>query len=121
MKILRSKWRNAHASFRALGILAREETSFQMQIFSACVTLVVSYFLRISNQEWLIITLIIGMVLATEAINTAIEELCDHVTPAEHVTIAKIKDLAAAAVGIIQIAALIIGCAIFIPRLLALL
>ena len=120
MRILRNKWRNARAAFRALGMLAREETSFQMQLFSGVITIAISYLLRISHVEWLIVILTIGMVLATESINTAIEELCDHVTPEEHAHIGKIKDLAATAIALIQIAALIIGCIIFIPRILAL-
>lgn len=77
--------------------------------------------MQISYVEWLIVIYIIGMVFAAEALNTAIEELCDHVTPEEHVNIGKIKDLAAAGVGFVQLAALIIGGIIFIPRLLALL
>lgn len=121
MNIFQAKWRNAFTAFRALGILAREETSFQMQIFSALITIAISYLLRISYVEWFIIILTIGAVLATEAMNTAVEELCDHVTPEEHPHIGKVKDLAAAATALIQIAALIIGCLIFIPRLLALL
>lgn len=121
MNIIRAKWRNALTAFRALGTLAREETSFQIQVASALVTLVIAYFLDISSIEWLIVILAIGMVLAVEALNTAIEELCDHVTPEEHERIGKVKDLAASASALIGLAALIIGCLIFVPRLIALL
>lgn len=121
MNVIRAKWRNARTAFRALGILASEEASFQMQIAAGLVTVAISYVLHIAYIEWLIILLVIGTVLAVEAMNTAVEELCDHVTPEEHPRIGKVKDLAAGATALIQIAALIIGCAIFVPRIIALL
>ena len=38
-----------------------------------------------------------GLLLAVEALNTAIEILCDHVTPEHHLQIKMIKDIAASA------------------------
>ncbi|MCX8500528.1 MAG: diacylglycerol kinase [Alphaproteobacteria bacterium] len=38
-----------------------------------------------------------GVLLAVEALNTAIEILCDHVTPEYHLQIKMIKDIAASA------------------------
>ncbi len=37
------------------------------------------------------------LVLCVELLNTAIEKLCDHVTPARHPDIGAIKDVASAA------------------------
>ena len=48
------------------------------------------------------------MLLAVEALNTAIEKICDHITPEEHPEIKKIKDLGAAAVMIIVLAIVLI-------------
>src|SRR3954464_15184547 len=44
------------------------------------------------------------VLLAVESLNTAIETLCDHVTPEIHPAIKKAKDLGAAAIFIISTA-----------------
>jgi diacylglycerol kinase (ATP) len=43
---------------------------------------------------------VILLLMAIELLNTAIEKLSDHVTPAQHPDIGRIKDMASAAVGI---------------------
>lgn len=44
------------------------------------------------------------LLLAVEALNTAIETLCDHVTPEIHPMIKKVKDMGSAAVFIVSVA-----------------
>jgi diacylglycerol kinase len=121
MKIWRKKIRNAKASYRALYILLREGVSFRAHIFSGFVTIIAAFVLQVSTIEFLILIITIGAVLTTEALNTAIEELCNHVTPDQHPQIGKVKDLASGASGIMGITALLIGCIIFIPHLVSLL
>ena len=48
------------------------------------------------------------VLLAVEALNTAIEKICDLITLEEHSEIKKIKDLGAAAVMIIVLAIVLI-------------
>lgn len=43
------------------------------------------------------------LLLAVEALNTAIETLCDHVTPEIHPMIKKVKDMGSAAVFIVSV------------------
>ena len=87
----------------------------------AVAAFVLSWFLAISAVEWIIVILMIGFVLAAEAFNTALEELCDKFKTDPDPHIAKIKDLSAAAVLIASATALIAGIIIFVPRFLALL
>lgn len=117
----KKKMQNVRPSWRAVVVLWKEEFSFKIQTVVGVATLIASYVLQISTVEFLIVVLIIGAVLAVEALNTAIEELCDHVTPDEHPNIGKVKDLGSAASGLIGIAAFVIGLVIFIPHLLTLL
>jgi diacylglycerol kinase len=58
------------------------------------------------------------MVWITEAVNTAIEFLVDLISPEFNPLAGHIKDIAAAAVLLSALAAIIIGCIIFIPELL---
>ena len=54
----------------------------------------------------------------TEILNTAVENLADHVSPEENERIGKVKDLGALAVILSAVLAVITGCVVFLPRLL---
>jgi diacylglycerol kinase len=77
-------------------------------------------FFQISSVEWCIISILIGLVWSAEAINTSIEKLADVVSPGYHPGIKDVKDLAAAGVLILALVAVIVGCIIFIPKVLIL-
>lgn len=101
--------------------LIRQEPHARIHIIAALAAIICGWYLDIGKSEWLAIILCIGLVLVTETINTAIENICDFQSPAYHPKIKIIKDLAAAAVLVSAIVALVIAGYIFIPRLLALL
>lgn len=84
----------------------------------ACATALGFYF-RIAQMEWLALVLTFGLVLATEAINTAIEFDINLTSPEYHPVARDTKDVAAGAVLISAIAAIIVGLIIFAPRILA--
>jgi|SRR3989344_592180 len=117
----KKKLQNIRPSWRAVVMMWREELSFKLQILFGSLTIVASWVFQISKIEFLVVLLVIGAVLAIEALNTAIEELCDHVTPSEHPKIGKVKDLGSAASGLIGITATVIGLIIFVPHLLLIL
>ncbi len=71
---------------------------------------------HLSGIEFAITILAISSVLAAEAFNTALEELCDKFQPTHDPHIAKIKDLSAAAVLLVVIGAFIVGVVIFLPH-----
>ena len=105
-------------AFKGLQIAWKEEHNFRFEIVCAVLTLLLAYFLHVSTTEFLITVFMIGFVLTTEALNTALEELCDKFQPTHDPHIAKIKDLAAAAVLISVLTALAVGITIFIPYLI---
>jgi diacylglycerol kinase len=74
-------------------------------------------FFNISQIEWLILSLTIGMVITVELTNTAIEEVVNSFTDQIHPSAKKAKDVAAAAVLVSSITAVIIGLVIFLPHL----
>jgi diacylglycerol kinase len=118
MKIVRRKFTNAHVSWRAVIALWSEEFSFKLQTVFGFAVIILAFLLGLSRIEVVVVILMIGAVLAVEALNTAIEELCDHVTPEVHPKIGKIKDLGSAASLLIGVAAIIVGLIIFIPHLI---
>ncbi len=113
LKMLRS-FRHAFAGLRFL----MEENNARFHVFAAVIVLSAGFYFKLSAIEWTIIITQIGLVLAVETLNTAIEKLCDFVSPEYHQLIGKVKDLAAAAVLIMSIVAVIVGIIIFLPKVL---
>lgn len=60
---------------------------------------------------------VIGLVMATEGLNTAIEKTIDFIHPDLHPRIAFIKDIAAGAVFIAAIVALTVAGFIYLPKI----
>ncbi len=104
------------------GIVHATVTQLNFRVHLLAVALVAfgGFVLHISTNEWLWIIICMGMVLAAELFNTALEYLTDMVSPEYHKKAGLIKDMSAGAVLIMAIAALIIGLIIFVPKLLAL-
>lgn len=67
--------------------------------------------------EWVAIVLCIGVVIAAELFNSAIERLVDQVSPQRHPVAGQVKDIAAGAVLVCALAAIVVGLIIFIPYL----
>jgi diacylglycerol kinase len=82
--------------------------------------LLLGWYLRVSITEWLWIALTVTLVLTAELLNTAIEILTDLVSPDWNEKAGHIKDVSAAAVTVTAIFAVVVGCIIFLPKLIAL-
>lgn len=95
----------------------REEINFKIEIACAVVVGALGLFFHLSSFEFALVMLAISCVLAAEAFNTALEELCDKFQPTHDPHIAKIKDLSAAAVLLTSAGALIVGVFILVPHL----
>lgn len=74
--------------------------------------------LRLSTSDWCWLVVAAALVWMAEAVNTAVEALCDHLHPGVHPAIGRVKDLAAGAVLVAATGAALIGALTFLPRLL---
>jgi diacylglycerol kinase len=104
-------------ALNGLKILFWEEPNAQIHLVVALCVSVAGIIFRISPGEWIAILLCIGGVIGLEAINTAVENLADFVSPSRHKTIKKVKDLAAGAVLAGVIASIIVGLIVFVPKI----
>ena len=95
--------------------LIRHERNFQIHVVAFIGVTALGLFFGISSMEWVVIFLISALVMGLEAINTAIEHLCDLYSTEVNERIKKIKDLAAGAVLIAAIFALCIAVVVFLP------
>lgn len=119
-KYIKGRIRSFKHAFNGINILLSEEPNSKTQGFLAIVALLMGYFLHISSTEWIALCIVIGLVFAMEAINSAIENLADFACNKNiEESIKKTKDLSAAGVLFSAIAALIVGLIIFLPKLLS--
>jgi len=109
--------RSIKFSFRGIWFLITTESSVKAQVFISFIVIFFGFYFQISATEWLIQTLIIGLVLVAESLNTGIEKLADFVHPEYHKKIGFIKDVSAGASGIAAIISLIIAGIIYIPKI----
>lgn len=114
---LRKRLRSFGYAFHGIRLLITQEANAWIHCFAAVCVVVAGFFFGISVSEWIAVIFAIGMVLAAEAVNSAVEALADRVTQEYDEAIKRTKDLASGAVLILAIAAAIIGCIIFIPKI----
>jgi len=104
-------------AFRGLGQAVRSEQNMKVHIVAAVVAIIGGFVLSISTAEFIAVLICIGLVIAFEMLNTAVEKLCDFVSPEYHTQIKIIKDLSAGAVLVMSIIAFITGLVIFLPKI----
>jgi len=117
---LRKRLESFRYAFNGLRLLFKQEHNTWIHGFVAICVILAGVFLKISSMEWIVIVIVIGLVLAAEAINSSIEVLADHVCSDYSDNIKRVKDLAAGAVLLTAIAAAVVGLIIFIPKLVPL-
>ncbi len=102
------------------GIISSFKSEKNMKIHVMMVLLVTlsGFLLKISKFEWFICIILFGLVISAELFNTAIETVVDMVCPNKNEKAKLAKDVSAGAVLIVAISAAIIGCIIFIPKII---
>jgi len=83
--------------------------------------IVLGLILHLSVSEWCWIVLAIVSVWTAEALNTALELLCDVTSPDFHPLVKKSKDVSAGAVLVAAVGAVAIAALVFGPRIVGLL
>jgi len=110
--------RSTDNAWRGLGILIKTTHNLWVHIFFAILAIYLGFTLKISNVEWSIVVFAIGLVIMTEALNTAIEINTDLTSPGYHPYARDTKDVAAGAVLISAIVSIVIGLIIFLPKII---
>lgn len=105
-------------AFNGLVIFFRHERNGRIQLLVAVFVVLISWGLKISAAEWMVVLSCIATVLSFEMINSAIEKLCNLVHPKYHPAVKTIKDISAGAVLFVAVFAAVIGSIIFLPKIL---
>ena len=103
-------------AFKGAWMLLKNEASIQVQFVIALIMTGAGFYFQISETEWILQSLAIGLVLGIEALNTSVEEIANFIHPDFHSKIGYIKDISAGAVTFAALAAIAVGCIIYIPK-----
>jgi diacylglycerol kinase len=90
-------------ALEGISYLVRTQRSAQIQIATGAVVLAFAAWLRITALEWAVLVLAMALVLALEALNTAVELTVTLASPERHPLAKAAKDVAA---GMVLIAAI---------------
>ena len=105
-------------AFNGIFCSVKSQKNMKIHIAAAIIVIGFGFFFEVSPTEWSLLILTIGLVIAAEIFNTAIEWLCDFIEPNHDKKIGLIKDAAAGAVLVLSIAAFAVGLLIFLPKIL---
>lgn len=109
---------SANNAVRGISILWKTVHNLWGHTFFALLAIYLGFILNISRVEWVLIVIVIGFVIVTEAINTAFEIDIDLTSPDYHPYARDTKDVAAGAVLLSIITSVIVGLIIFLPKIL---
>ncbi len=110
--------KSATHAWRGIMILFKTGHNMWVILFFGLLVACLGFILNISSTEWVMVVFAIGLVIITEAINTAIEIDIDLTSPEYHPYARDTKDVAAAAVFLSTFVAAIVGLIIFLPKIL---
>ncbi len=103
-------------AFNGWRFLVRNEPNMRIHLALASCVFGLAIWLRIDAVDWRWLMMAVAMVLAAEALNTAVEQACNAVSRSYNPAIKAAKDVAAGAVLIAAIAAALIGMSVFLPH-----
>jgi diacylglycerol kinase (ATP) len=104
-------------AFQGVAYLLRTQPNARIHAAALLLAVTAGMFFSISPGEWLAVVLASALVLALEAVNTAVEALTDLVSPGPHPLAGAAKDVAAAAVLIAAMGAAVVGSIVFLPKI----
>ncbi|MEC3964489.1 diacylglycerol kinase family protein [Flagellimonas halotolerans] len=113
---LQNRIKSIGYALKGMFLLLRTEPSIKIQFVITLVVTAFGFYFQISNTEWILQLLAIGLVMGVEGINTAIEKICDYIQPNLDPKIGLIKDISAGAVMIVSVLASIVGLIIYVPK-----
>jgi len=115
----RRSWiRKFAEAFRGIALVARFESSFRIHLFATAAVLALAAILRCEAWEWCALLGCIGLVMASEALNAAMETLFHALDDATKQRMTGCLDRAAGAVLLASIFSAAIGAIIIVGKCL---
>lgn len=104
-------------AFEGFKVLLRE-TNFQIHLVFTFFVTCMGFYFKLNSIEWMILIFLCGFVLVSEIFNTSLEYLADSVSLEYHPIIKISKDISAFAVLVSAIISILVGCILFLPKVI---
>lgn len=104
-----------HYAIQGIGYALKEDQNLRIHFLVAVFVIAASIYFKVNAFEMGILGIMILLVIATEMINTAIENMVDLITKEYRMEAKIAKDVASGMVLITSVGAAIVGLLIFIP------
>ncbi len=118
---LPGRWVSFKAALSGVAYTLRTQPNARIELLAIPVVVAAGLWLHIRPVEWAVLGLTSALILALEAVNTAVEAVVDLVSPDLHPLAKHAKDAAAGAMVFAVVGSLIVAAFIFGPLLLSLL
>ena len=118
MKYIHERARALSCAMRGVVIFIKETPHALIQLSACFGVAVCAWYFELSSVEIALLVCAVGLVVITEAINTALETHVDLTTPEYHALARDTKDIAAGAVLLASIFAAAVGLLVFVPHIL---
>ncbi len=102
-------------ALNGLAFMLRTQHNAWLHLAATVVVIALGLYLKIQPDDWRWLVIAIVMVWMAEAFNTAVEYVCDVVSPGYAEAVRRAKDIAAGAVLVCAIGAAVIGVITFWP------
>ena len=102
---------------KGIAFMLKTQHNAWLHLLAAAAVTVAGIALDVSAADWRWLVAAITLVWAAEAVNTAIEHVCNVVSPRFHPSVEKAKDVGAAAVLICAVGAALVGVLTLWPYL----
>lgn len=96
----------------------KAERNMKIHVGIMCLVILLGRMVHLSQVEWYVCIILFAMVIGLELVNCAVEAVVDMVTEVRHPLAKVAKDTAAGAVLVCAISAIMIGCMLFIPKII---
>ena len=105
-------------AFRGIISSVKNEHNVRIHISLLTVAIIFAIVFKINYLEWCLLFIVMAMVLTAELFNSAIEKLADIVEPDWNKKVMLLKDYSAGAVLVSAIVSILVGCLIFVPKII---
>jgi diacylglycerol kinase len=100
-------------AIRGIRCSVADQPNLKVLLVVAVVVVSAGFYFQITDVEWCVVLLCIGLVIGLEMMNSAVESLVDLITKERSPLAGRIKDIAAGAVLLVAVIAVVIGVIIF--------
>ncbi len=114
---IRHRAHSLRHAISGVALVFKTEHNAWIQSVAIIAGIALGCYFRISAFEWMALVFSMGLVVVSEAFNTAIEIDIDLTSPEIHPYAKKTKDVAAGAVLLSALTALVVALIIFLPKI----